>query len=77
MSHDSEIKSNIGLFPVNVYYSKTASAENVSESKSEDVWKQIDNLRQILEKYESDNKKSIVVTYGLPTTFEYQKINKL
>lgn len=77
-SVDPKLDPNIGFYPVNIYYLKNNNVSAMqcpsSESSGSII---IDDIKNNLEQYVNKNKTKCVITYGEPTSYEYQKIKSL
>jgi hypothetical protein len=75
MSNQS-IDPNIGSYSVNIYYTKNnLPTQCPTGESSENVI--IGDIKNILIQYENKNKNKCVITYGSPTSYDYEKIKTL
>ena len=65
--NDPFVPENIGLFSVNIYYNKY-------NQPNEGIYKE---LKPHIEPFITNNSSKYVVTYGKPSSNDYQKMSKL
>lgn len=64
-AYDPNINKNISIYPVNIYISKQ-NEEKISA-----------DIKNILDKYASENNNKLIVVFGYPTENDISKINTL
>ena len=64
------IASNIGLYPINVYYLNNQPNTGIPN-------KIIADIKQFAIQYENNNKDKCVITFGEPSNYENEKIYNL
>ncbi len=70
------LDSNIGVYSANIYYTKNNLPTQCSNgNSSENVI--IGDIKNILTQFENKNKNKCVITYGSPTSYDYEKIKLL
>jgi len=75
MLEDPVLEPKIGSYPINIYYAKNNATTQCP--KGESSVNVIDEIKNMLSQYENKNKDKCVITYGEPSSYEYQKIKML
>lgn len=63
MTLDETLNPNVDFYPINVYHLRNNDVPN--------------QVKDIMMQYEDNNKTKCIVTFGEPTSYEYQKIKLL
>lgn len=72
-TYDSNLLSSIRFFPINFYYiSKTTTIDREGEKN-----KLLDDLKIFLSDYQKKNSELCYLTYGNPSSTDYNTINNL